>query len=142
MTDEDYDVGYGKPPLHSRFKPGQSGNPRGRPKGVANFKTDVAETLKAPVPVKTNGRTRTVSTQRALLLRLREKALKGDRHALDFLLTLAQAQSGDALAAEAVPLTPDDAAILDDLVARRQRAATRAAEAEQNGKGDDDVEPE
>jgi len=31
-----YDVGYGKPPAHSRFKPGQSGNPRGRPKGVKN----------------------------------------------------------------------------------------------------------
>jgi hypothetical protein len=31
-----YDVGYGKPPAESRFKPGQSGNPRGRPKGAKN----------------------------------------------------------------------------------------------------------
>lgn len=29
---EPYLVGYGKPPLHTRFKPGQSGNPRGRPR--------------------------------------------------------------------------------------------------------------
>ena len=28
-----YEVGYGKPPLHSRFKKGQSGNPKGFPKG-------------------------------------------------------------------------------------------------------------
>jgi hypothetical protein len=28
-----YPVGYRKPPVHSRFKKGQSGNPRGRPKG-------------------------------------------------------------------------------------------------------------
>jgi hypothetical protein len=32
----DYDVGYGKPPETSRFKPGKSGNPRGRPKGSTN----------------------------------------------------------------------------------------------------------
>src|SRR4029078_7462453 len=31
-----YDVGYGKPPAETRFKPGQSGNPRGRPKGAKN----------------------------------------------------------------------------------------------------------
>ena len=33
----DYKVGYKKPPLHSRFKKGQSGNPRGRPRGAKNF---------------------------------------------------------------------------------------------------------
>jgi hypothetical protein len=31
-----YEVGYGKPPEATRFKPGQSGNPRGRPKGAKN----------------------------------------------------------------------------------------------------------
>ena len=40
-VDESDKVGYGKPPLHSRFTRGQSGNPKGRPKGVRNFKTDV-----------------------------------------------------------------------------------------------------
>ena len=42
----DYEVGRGKPPLHTRFKPGESGNPKGRPKGVRNFKTDVQATLR------------------------------------------------------------------------------------------------
>ncbi|WP_420392377.1 DUF5681 domain-containing protein [Acuticoccus sp.] len=32
----EYAVGYGKPPVHSRFKPGQSGNPKGRAKGSKN----------------------------------------------------------------------------------------------------------
>jgi Family of unknown function (DUF5681) len=31
QTKRDYEVGRGKPPVHSRFKKGQSGNPRGRP---------------------------------------------------------------------------------------------------------------
>ena len=30
----DYKVGYAKPPTGSQFKPGQSGNPRGRPKSA------------------------------------------------------------------------------------------------------------
>ena len=34
--DADYQVGYGKPPIETRFKSGQSGNPRGRPKGAKN----------------------------------------------------------------------------------------------------------
>ena len=74
-----YEVGYGKPPTHSRFQPGQSGNPAGRRKGVRNLKTDVMRTLTTPVKVKEGGRTRTRSTQEGALMVLREKALRGDR---------------------------------------------------------------
>ena len=45
----DQDAGYGKPPRHSRFKKGQSGNPKGRPKGGRNFSTDVKATLEEPI---------------------------------------------------------------------------------------------
>jgi len=37
--ERDYEVGYGKPPHHTRFVKGQSGNPRGRPRGAKNMKT-------------------------------------------------------------------------------------------------------
>ena len=40
---DDYEVGYKKPPIHTRFKPGVSGNPKGRPKGTKNLATDLAE---------------------------------------------------------------------------------------------------
>lgn len=37
---DDYEVGYGKPPKHTQYKPGQSGNPDGRPKGSKNKRTE------------------------------------------------------------------------------------------------------
>ena len=83
---EDYEIGYGKPPTHTQFRQGQSGNPKGRPKGSSNFSTDVKAALQTPVRVNSGGRPRTVSTQEAALMRLREKALKGDARALDRLL--------------------------------------------------------
>jgi len=53
MTDETSDdgftVGYKKPPQHSRFQPGRSGNPRGKQKGVRNLGSDVKRTLEVPV---------------------------------------------------------------------------------------------
>src|SRR6516162_11786387 len=86
---EGYAVGYKKPPQHSRFRPGQSGNPAGRKKGVRNLASDVQRTLKVPVKVREGGRSRKVSTQAGILMVLREKALKGDARALDRLLELA-----------------------------------------------------
>src|ERR1700739_4607877 len=85
-----FEIGYGKPPRHSRFVAGQSGNPRGRQKGVRNLANDVKRTLEVPVRLTDQGKTKRVSTQEAVLLRLREKALKGDARAIDRLVELAR----------------------------------------------------
>src|SRR6476660_557937 len=61
--DAGYEVGYGRPPTHSQFRPGQSGNPAGRRQGVRNLQTDVMRTLRTPIKVKEGGRSRTKSTQ-------------------------------------------------------------------------------
>ena len=74
-TKREYAANYRKPPLHSRFKPGQSANPAGRKKGVPNFKTDVENTLHLPVQVSDAGKTKRVSTQQAALSRLKQKGL-------------------------------------------------------------------
>lgn len=93
--DDEYEVGYGKPPEHTRFQKGHSGNPRGRPKGTNNFRTDLLTTLKASVKVTRDGKPRKVSTQEAALLRLREQALGGNTRALDRLLGLAQIHNNE-----------------------------------------------
>jgi hypothetical protein len=62
-----YPVGYGKPPKHTQFKPGKSGNPQGRPKGTKNLKTDLAEELCEKILVHEGGQARKLSKQRALV---------------------------------------------------------------------------
>ena len=104
-----YAVGYRKPPLHTRFQPGQSGNPSGRRKGLRNLKTDVQRTLKMPVKVKKGGR---ISTQEGLLMVLREKALKGDARGLDRMLGYASQYNNEPGETVAQALSTDDQAIL------------------------------
>lgn len=85
-------VGYGKPPLHGRFRKGQSGNPSGRPKRARNLATDLAAELSERTSVPEGNRNRRVSKQRAILKTLTARAIKGDAKAtatiLDLLRTL------------------------------------------------------
>src|ERR1700737_502338 len=82
------EVGYRKPPKASQFKAGQSGNPRGRPKGSANLATDLSAELGEQITVREGGEARRVSKQRALIKSLMAKALQGDVRATTALLAL------------------------------------------------------
>lgn len=128
----DYEVGYCRPPKHSRFKPGQSGNKKGRPKGARNFSTDVKATLRAPVKVTRDGRPHKVSTQEAALLRLREKAIGGDARALDRLFHLAQAYNNEDVISAVASLDTDDAMVLEIF---RKRVLSGAAEKPNSANG-------
>jgi Family of unknown function (DUF5681) len=122
-----YEVGYGKPPKHTRFRAGRSGNPAGRRRGARNLMTDVKRTLQVPVKVRENGRARKISTQEGALMLLREKALQGDARALDRLLELARLFNNDAGESGPAPaLSSDDRAILDAYAA--EIAATTKAQ--------------
>jgi hypothetical protein len=115
----DDQIGYRQPPRHSRFKPGQSGNVKGRPKGARNFRTDVRATLKRLVKIRSGGKSFRMSTQEALLLRLRDGALNNNPRALDRLLALAQRYNdGEDEFATADDLTADDQQILEIYRAR------------------------
>jgi hypothetical protein len=83
----DYEVGYGKPPKHTQFKPGQSGNPRGRSKGTKNLKTDLMEELMEKIDIREGDRSRKVSKQRALLKSVVNRGIKGDARATQIALT-------------------------------------------------------
>jgi hypothetical protein len=100
-SEDDYKIGKGRPPKSKRFLPGQSGNPKGRPKGRRNFATEIEEILTAPVPISENGCRRNVTSRMAALMKLRKKALEGDGRALDRYLELATAHAADEAAAAA-----------------------------------------
>ena len=87
---KDSEVGYGRPPQHTRFKPGQSGNRHGRSKGTRNLKTDLAEELGERIAINEGGRRRAVSKQRGMLKQLMAKALKGDVRAANTVLGLVE----------------------------------------------------
>ncbi|MGA7883007.1 MAG: DUF5681 domain-containing protein [Terrimicrobiaceae bacterium] len=81
-----YSIGYGKPPRKHRFQPGQSGNPKGRPKGAKNTATLLRETLDRKIEVRTGGTPRKITVREAILTRFAENSLKGDTKAAAFLL--------------------------------------------------------
>jgi hypothetical protein len=73
-----YKVGYKRPPIHSRFKPGQSGNPKGRPAGSANAKTTVQRVMNERVSVRRGQKTSSITTLEAMVQAHAVKAIKGD----------------------------------------------------------------
>jgi len=83
-----YVVGYGKPPKATRFRPGQSGNPKGRPKGARGVGKVLEEALSQEVSVTEGGRTSRITKREALILSLVTKALKGDMRAASETLKL------------------------------------------------------
>jgi len=83
-----YKVGYGRPPKATQFKPGRSGNPRGRPKGSRNLATDLSAELGELITVREDGRSRRISKQRALIKSLMARALQGDVRATAAVLAL------------------------------------------------------
>lgn len=74
---DDYEVGYGKPPKHTRFQKGQSGNPKGRPKGSKNMGTLLGEVLAQKVTVTENGQNRRIPYKEAFVRRLAAKGIEG-----------------------------------------------------------------
>jgi hypothetical protein len=101
-------IGYGKPPKATRFKPGKSGNPKGRPKGARNLDTLMAEELEAPVKVREQGVEQIVSKGHAMLKALFAKAMQGDVRAVTSIIEWHDRQKA---------LTPASDDQLDDIEA-------------------------
>jgi len=73
-----YEVGFKKPPKHTRFTKGQSGNPAGRPKGAKNLASIIIAQAMQLITVAENGKTRQVTKLEAAMTQLVNKAAAGD----------------------------------------------------------------
>lgn len=108
--DSDDDVGYGKPPRAHQFKPGQSGNPKGRPKGKKNEATMLNELLFQKIKVREGGRERRITLFEGMLRRFAEDSLKGNIKAAAFLFNRYGATSSGE--SHQPDLSDDDQAVL------------------------------
>src|SRR3954453_5224277 len=90
MNRTNYAVGYCRPPVHTRFKPGQSGNPSGRVKGSKNLKSLFHQILNEQIPLIDGSQSKKVTKAEALMRRLLIGALKGDGRSLMTLMRIAE----------------------------------------------------
>jgi hypothetical protein len=119
MMSKEYDIGYGKPPKDTQFKPGSSGNPAGRPKGVKNLATDLVDELGEKVLVTEGAKQVTITKQRAMVKSLMAKALKGDVNAANTLIKLILgSEEKNNAAGKLEELSTDDQAVLDSFQAQ------------------------
>ena len=119
----DYEVGYCRPPNAHQFPKDTSGNPKGRPKGARNLKTDLLEELGEQMKVRENGKEHRISKQRALIKIQVARALKGNDHAADKIIDLCLKVVGieDAAPDADLPLTEDERAVVAKLEDRLRR---------------------
>ena len=119
----DYEVGRGKPPVHTRFKKGQSGNPRGpRPKNLSALLLDA---LNEKVVVTIDGERREITKREAIATQLVNKSTAADLRATKMVIDMmkdAEKKTGAAPPPEPSPFTPTDKEVVKGFVERVRRA--------------------
>lgn len=114
-VDRDYQVGYGRPPRQHQFKPGQSGNPKGRPKGARSEKDIINGLLSRKISIQERGLTRQITVMEGTYRAITQNALKGDLKAASFLVNR-RAQLDTDVTASPAGMSEDDRAVFDTYV--------------------------
>ena len=118
-----YRVGYGRPPRESQFKPGQSGNPNGRPKGTGSLKSHLQSELSHLMVVHEGDRAYKVSKLRAAVKLLTSRGLQGSFKDLAKLVELYARHLGDQPeAADTTPTDEHDRKVLERALRQRQNS--------------------
>lgn len=128
-AEDSFKVGYGKPPRHTQFKKGQSGNPRGRKRGHRSIRTIVLTTLEEKIWIREGEHRRKVSKTEALIRTTVSRAISGDQKAATFLMALLRltnlvAEQPEGVSAET--LTREDELLLADFLSRHETATSGA----------------
>lgn len=139
-VETDESVGYGNPPSRSRFKKGQSGNPKGRPKGSFNVATVLAKTLREKVVINENGKRKVISKLEAACKQLLNKAASGELKALQLLTALARSiEEPDTRAPVSSPALDEADEKVFQGILKRLEIASKGDEKNEN-KPDSDAE--
>jgi hypothetical protein len=123
--DRRYKVGRGRPPAEYRFKPGPSGNTRGRPKGARSIATILRDILKQKVEFTVRGRIREVTIREAIVLRFVDRALQGDPKSATWVIQNDLAFDGEAAVDET--LTEEDQKVLEAYVRKMAEQQAKAS---------------
>ena len=124
-TQPDGAIGYGRPPKHSQFKKGCSGNPRGRPKGSKNLSTLIAEEMTQTVIATENGARKRIPKKQVIAKRIVNRAAEGDAKMITILLNGDGVQSEPQAGAldAGVPLHTEDELVIANVISRIRAAA-------------------
>lgn len=114
---KDYEVGYKRPPREHQFKPGQSGNPKGRPKKNKNFVEDVKGEMNELIQIQEQGKLKKITKQKALAKRIVADALSGKTSIIKLLLPILSDKNFEIKDFEE-DLSQEDQAILEDYIKR------------------------
>lgn len=120
MSDEDDAIArHQRPPRKGQFKPGQSGNPHGRPKNSKNLKTYVGELSNTTIPVVEDGKTKRIPRAKAIAIQLVNLAAKGDPKGLAAIMNLTREYDSAIADGKSIALgRAEDADVLAGVIAR------------------------
>jgi hypothetical protein len=125
-NDDDYEIGYGKPPKKHQFKKGQSGNPKGRPKAETNPAEILKKVLLTPQKVMVNGEKLSMTGLEIILHKAYEQARNGDFRAMKLLLPYMKLEQENPINYPSVTLINDIPSI-DDILTQQEIAEIRKA---------------